>query len=57
MRKRFGALNLTEETENHGVEDIGLIIKNTYHDAPKANLGCKKRKKEEWILDETWRFI
>ena len=50
-------MNLTDETDNHGVEDMCLIIKNTYHDAAKASFGYKKIKKEEYISDETQKFI
>ncbi|XP_065584026.1 craniofacial development protein 2-like [Artemia franciscana] len=54
---KFEALNLLDETNDFDVENTWTSVKSVYHDVPKANLGFKKRKKEEWISDDTWKYI
>ncbi|XP_065578596.1 craniofacial development protein 2-like [Artemia franciscana] len=51
------ALNLLNETNDFDIENTWTSVKSVYHDVAKANLGFKKRKKEEWISDDTWKYI
>jgi hypothetical protein len=57
LHNKFEALNLLDEAEDSSVENIWTSVKSAYHDVAKARLGFKKRKKEKWISDDTWKCI